>query len=175
MRIFGWVLAALALAVVAILVLGTTPLGRGPMQSMFAVGDVEKIDFRQVGSMREPARWLACPGFDMCRESDDRTPIYDNDVTQVKRMWDRLLREQEPNMQLVLADDTDHQYTYLVRRAFFQLPDLVTLQIFPQGETRSSVAIYSRSVYPVAEFGANAGRVIRMMDYLDENLSLYKR
>jgi hypothetical protein len=75
----------------------------------------------------------------------------------------------------VLADDAIRQYTYVERSSFFQLPDLVTVQIFPNGETRASVAIYSRSVYLVGDFGSNPRRVIAMMDYLDEHLSLYKR
>ncbi len=86
-----------------------------------------------------------------------------------------MLREREPAMELVLSDDALRQYTYVVRRSFFQLPDLVTVQFIGEGETRSKVAIFSRSVYPLGDFGANAGRVIGMMDYWDSNLSLYKR
>lgn len=175
MRIFGWLLGVVALGLTIFFVLGVTPLGRGPFQSMFPVGEVQKVDFAQAGSVRGPAQWLVCPGFDLCRESDDRSPIYDNSVDQVKRMWDRVLREREPAMELVLSDDALRQYTYVVRRSFFQLPDLVTVQFIAEGETRSKIAIFSRSVYPLGDFGANAGRVIGMMDYLDSNLSLYKR
>lgn len=175
MRIFGWLLGATALGLMIFLMLGITPLGRGPFQSLFPVGDVQRIDFAQLGSVRAGAQWLVCPGFDLCRQSDDRTPIYDNSADQVKRVWDRMLREREPALELVLSDDALRQYTYVVRRAFLQLPDLVTVQFIPEGEARAKIAIFSRSVYPLGDFGSNATRVIRMMDYMDSNLSLYKR
>ncbi len=175
MRVLSWLIGLVVVGAVVFVILGVTPLGRGPFQAMFAVGPIEKIDFTKMASLRGPAQWLACPGYDMCVELDDRTPIYDNDVNSIKRTWDRMLGELFPQLELVQSDDTIRQYTYLQRRAFFQLPDLVTVQIFPNGETRGSVAIFSRSVYSVGDFGSNSSRVIRMMDYLDEHLSLYKR
>lgn len=175
MRVFAWLLGIAALALVVFVVMGVTPLGRAPFSALFKTGDVTKLNFHEIASIRGPAAWLVCPGYAMCVELDDRTPIYDNEVTTVKRLWDRMLREQFPKMELVLADEADHQYTYVVRSGFFQLPDLLTIQIFPNGEMRASVAIFSRSVYGVGDFGSNARRVIRMMDYLDSQLSLYKR
>jgi hypothetical protein len=175
MRILSWLIGIAVLAAVVFVIVGVTPIGKGPMTAMFETGPIEKLDFSKTASIRGPAQWLVCPGFDLCTELDDRTPIYDNDVNSIKRLWDRMLQEQFPKMELVLADDAMHQYTYVERSSFFQLPDLVTIQIFPNGETRASVAIFSRSVYPVGDFGSNPRRVIAMMDYLDEHLSLYKR
>lgn len=166
---------AAILGLVVFVILGVTPLGRAPFQALFEVGEVAKVDFTDAESMRRPARWLGCPGFEMCKELDSRTPIYDNEAAVVKAMWDRMLREQEPGLQLVLADDTARQYTYVSRSAFFQLPDLVTVQILPQGERRAAVAIFSRSVYRAGDFGSNSRRGGRIMDYLDEHLQLYKR
>ncbi len=175
MRAVSWAITAAVLAFVVFVIVGVTPLGREPFSALFKVGEVGKIDFTQMSSIRGPAAWLVCPGYEMCTALDDRTPIYDNDVASIKRTWDKMLKEQEPEMQLLLADDALHQYTYVVRSGFFQLPDLVTVQIFANGETRGSVAIFSRSVYGAGDFGSNSRRVIRIMDYLDEILSLYKR
>lgn len=175
MRPISWAITAVVVAFVLFVIAGVTPIGRGPFQSMFAVGEVAPIDFTKMASIRGPAQWLACPGYEMCKELDDRTPIYDNDVASIKRHWDTMLKEQEPGMQLLTADDATHQYTYVSRSGFFQLPDLTTVQIFANGETRASIAIFSRSVYGFGDFGSNSRRVIRIMDYMDKNLSLYKR
>ncbi|MBM3506730.1 MAG: DUF1499 domain-containing protein [Alphaproteobacteria bacterium] len=175
MRVMPLVFGIGIAALVVIVVMGVTPLGAKPFSALFEIGAVEKIDFSKASSIRGPAQWLVCPGYDMCAALDDRTPVYDNSVDSIKRTWDRLLQEHFPKMQLLLADTAIHQYTYVERSGFFQLPDLVTVQIFANGETRGSVAIFSRSVYKAGDFGSNSRRVIRMMDYLDEHLSLYKR
>ena len=78
-------------------------------------------------------------------------------------------------MELVLADDELMQYTYVQRSRAFRFPDIFTVQFFDQDNFRSTLAVYSRGIYGSGDFGANANRVIRFMDGLEEVLNVYRR
>ena len=65
MRPIQWVITALVVAVVLFVIAGVTPIGRGPFQSLFAIGEVNPIDFTKMASIRGPAQWLVCPGYEM--------------------------------------------------------------------------------------------------------------
>ncbi len=47
----------------------------------------------------------------------------------------------------------------VARTLFVRWPDWVTVRFIPLGEKRSTLAIYSRSVYGRSDFGANKNRI----------------
>lgn len=47
----------------------------------------------------------------------------------------------------------------MVRSAIFNFPDLVTAQIIDAGQDRSTLVLYSRSVYGYSDLGANRRRL----------------
>jgi uncharacterized protein (DUF1499 family) len=50
------------------------------------------------------------------------------------------------------------QIHYVVRSALLNYPDLVTVQVNPAGNDRSTIVIWSRSVYGRSDFGVNRTR-----------------
>jgi hypothetical protein len=50
------------------------------------------------------------------------------------------------------------QVHYVVRSALLNFPDLVTVQVGAEGADRSTLAIWSRSVYGRSDFGVNRDR-----------------
>jgi uncharacterized protein (DUF1499 family) len=51
------------------------------------------------------------------------------------------------------------QVHYVVRSALLNFPDLVMLQVLPEGADSSELIMYSRSVYGRSDFGVNRKRV----------------
>ena len=168
------VLLAAAVGIVAF-----TPAGYPMLRSMFPVGDVAPIVWSDVRLNNEPARYLVCPGYDLCTDLNDRTAIFDASINRLMEEWQQILADDTEGIELVLSDDGTRQFTYLIRSAFLQLPDLVTVQFIEYNEDddrpRSSVAIYSRRVYVAGDFGQNSRRVIGYLDHLERVLGVYRR
>ena len=177
MRIRLWFWAGLGLVAVAVLVITLTPLGHPLLNRMFPVGPIEPVDFSRLTLDNQPARYLVCPGFDMCPELNDRTAIFDVSVARLREEWARIIADDD--LQLLLSDDENMQYTYLKRAAFLQLPDLITVQFIADDSDddlpRSTLALYSRRVYVSGDFGANSGRVAGYLDDLESSLGIYRR
>ena len=175
MRYLGWWFTlALIVAAAVVAVMAFTPLGERPFRALFVPGEIVPVDFTTVTMERRPNRFLVCPTFDMCAELNDRTPIFDAEIERLRARWDELIAA-EPRMELVLADDELMQYTYVQRSRAFRFPDIFTVQFFDQDNFRSTLAVYSRGIYGSGDFGANANRVIRFMDGLEEVLNVYRR
>jgi len=49
------------------------------------------------------------------------------------------------------------------RSRYFAFPDIMTVRFFKRGEDKSTLAIYSRSVYGRYDFGANRERVEKLL------------
>lgn len=63
------------------------------------------------------------------------------------------------------------QDDWVVRSAVFNFPDLVTAQVAPAGAAKSTVVLYSRSVYGYSDLGANRRRVQAWIAALDRTLN----
>lgn len=59
------------------------------------------------------------------------------------------------------------QSHFVVRSAVFGFPDLVTLQVTAIGPDRSTLVIWSRSVYGYSDLGVNRKRVVAWLSALD--------
>lgn len=181
---FGVVLSGVvAAAVVALVLLLVTPAGTALFTALFPVGPVETIDFAQLKVTRTGNAALMCPTAEMCPERDDGTAIYDADMNKMKAAWTAAMKA-EARTQLVHSDDAAHQYTYLVRSVMWRMPDLITVQFIDQSDrrqllgrdnARTTLIVYSRSLYPMIDLDANAGRARRLLGFLDSHLDTYKR
>jgi hypothetical protein len=62
------------------------------------------------------------------------------------------------------------QVHYVVRSALMNYPDLVTVQVNAAGEDRSTLIIWSRSVYGRSDFGVNRKRTETWLAALQQSL-----
>ena len=62
-----------------------------------------------------------------------------------------------------LADHKGVQFDYVQRSPRFRFPDIITVRFIPVSPSRSTLAIYSRSVYGRRDFGVNEKRVQEWM------------
>ena len=172
-------IASVVIATVAGGVVVLTPLGYPILRAAFSPGEITTVVWSELRLNNEPARYLVCPGFEMCAELNDRTAVFDASVSRLMREWGVILGQDEEGMELVLADEEARQYTYLIRSLFLQLPDLVTVEFVEYDEDedipRSSLAIYSRRVYVSGDFGANSRRVFGYLDHSESTLGIYRR
>ena len=66
---------------------------------------------------------------------------------------------QEPRTELVARDPGGLKLVFVQRSHIFRFPDTVNIDILPEGEASSALAIYSRSNYGHGDFGVNSARV----------------
>ncbi|HVY14083.1 MAG TPA: DUF1499 domain-containing protein [Rhodopila sp.] len=63
------------------------------------------------------------------------------------------------------------QVDYVVRSAVFNFPDLVMVQVLPEGQDGSDLILWSRSVYGHSDLGVNHKRLITWLAALRARLS----
>ena len=173
----------IAAALVALIVLWFTPLGTAPLTALFPTGPVATIDFSQVTIGRGGHASLVCPNAQLCPDRHDGTSVYDADMNKMKAAWTAAMKS-EPRSRLVHSDEPVHQYTYMIRSVMWRMPDLITVQFVDQSDRRlllgrdadrTTLAVYSRSLYGVIDFDTNSARVRRLLGFLDSHLDTYKR
>ncbi len=135
-----------------------TPLGDRPLGALFAVGDVEAVDFGGLRLPSDPNWSLTCPpGF--CGANPHAvSPHFDVTAERLRERW-REVAAAAPRVALVAAHRDGWQFAYVQRSARFRFPDIVTVRIIAVSPTQSTLAVYSRSVYGRNDFGVNRERI----------------
>ncbi len=63
------------------------------------------------------------------------------------------------------------QAQFVARSAWLNFPDLIVAQVNAAGRGKSTLVLYSRSVYGYGDFGANRARVSTWLAALDRTLT----
>lgn len=71
---------------------------------------------------------------------------------------------------LLTAYDEQLQAHFVARSALFGFPDLVAVQAMADGEGRSTLVVWSRSVYGHSDLGVNRKRVLAWLAALDRRV-----
>ncbi len=131
--------------------------GRLP-ERFFIVGKLPEIEFKTLERRDTPNQYLMCAN-QLCRAYiDDLPPIYGANVFEVRKAWETMLRG-EPRVKELRRNADATQIDYVQRSAFWRFPDLITIRFIPIGEKKTTLAIYSRSVYGAGDFGVNKARI----------------
>ncbi len=154
------VIRSVALAIVILALLAAlllfTPLGARPLSAVLPVGDVAVPEFETVDVAGARNRYLVCPP-GLCVSAPHReSPVFDIPVEELVSHWKAMIAG-EP--QVTLMTDTDDALQYVQRTARFRFPDIVTVRFIGVAPARSTLAVYSRSVYGVSDLGENRRRV----------------
>ena len=157
--LFGGVLASILLF---------TPIGKLPLQGVFLVGDVTPVDFATLTLPDRPNQYLLCPPGYCNAVPHAESPVFDIPVDRLEALWRQVVAG-EPRVEVV-AVEPGEQVTWVQRSARFRFPDIVTVRFIPLSPTRSTLAIYSRSVYGRADFGVNRARVEDWLGKLRQSL-----
>ncbi len=155
--------------VVVAAVLLFTSIGERPLTALFAVGDVEVVDFAKLKLTDKPNQFLMCPpGFCDANPHAD-SPVFDVSVEQLRGRWREVLAVQ-PRVELLAVDEEGQQFDYVQRSARFRFPDIITVRFISVSPSQSTLAIYSRSVYGKSDLSVNRERIEAWLDILHEGL-----
>jgi uncharacterized protein (DUF1499 family) len=153
--------------VVAAAALLMTPLGERPLTTLFPVGDVEIVNFAALKLTDKPNQFLMCPA-DFCSADPHAVgPVFDLSVERLRARWRRVVAAQ-PRLELLAASEDGWQIDYVQRSARFRFPDIITVRFLSAPPSRSTLAIYSRSIYGASDFGVNRERIEAWLALLRE-------
>ncbi len=161
-----WVAAfAVVLAVAGVIWEGSM------LERIFSVGKVPVIDFATLERADTPNQFLVCPN-NLCRAYiDDLPPVYAASVAEVTAAWEAVLKR-APRVVELRRDPTGAQIDYVQRSRLLRFPDLITIRFIALDATRTTIAIYSRSIYGQGDMGVNKARIRDWIGQLNNMLKL---
>jgi len=126
-------------------------------------------DFAQFSRSAAPHTALAAPvGF--MPAPDLVTPLYQVPAARLYGAI-RAVAAGRARTFLQIAYDDRLQAHFVVRSALQNFPDLVSVQVLPQGAASSTLIVFSTSVYGSYDFGVNRRRVRRWLEALNAALA----
>lgn len=97
-------------------------------------------------------------------------PEYDISADQLKNEIDKVVMRQ-PRVQFIASDyEKTRRIEYVQRSLIFRFPDVITFQIIPVNDKKSTLAVHSYSVYGASDLGVNANRVKTWIQDLNEDV-----
>ena len=146
----------IAIGLVAILFL--TEVGGRVMARIFPIGEVEVVDFPRLVLRPTSNQYLVCPT-DLCSAVPDFTSKeFEVSAAMLQKQWQAIM-DLDSSITLLISSQKKAQLDYVYRTPYWQFPDIITVRFIALGPSRSTLAIYSRSVYGRDDLGANKARV----------------
>ena len=126
---------------------------------MFGPVQRETIRFQTLDPGARTNRYLVCPqGYCAAATPDRISPIFDEPAAALQARWMAMI-ERQPRITPGPGDIAARQYDFVQRSRFLAFPDTVTVRFIALGAARSSLAVYSRSLYGSSDFGVNRDRI----------------
>ena len=153
-----YLLIGVLTAIVAAAALLFTPLGKGPLSTLFPVGSVERVDFAAFKLPDKTNQFLMCPIGFCAATPHAESPVFDVPAAQLRARW-REFAASQPRTELLAEDVEGLQADYVQRSARFRFPDIITVRFISVSASRSTLVIFSRSIYGRSDFGVNRKRI----------------
>jgi len=96
-------------------------------------------------------------------------PVYSVPVDALDAAF-RAVALASPRVRVVSEDSSRRQIDFVQRSAVFKFPDTITVQFVPQGESHSSLVIYSRATVGIGDMGVNKKRVLAWLAALSAKI-----
>jgi hypothetical protein len=139
-----------------------SPQSRPIFVWLFPVGKIEFIEFDTLRPPKTPNNFLLCPKDYCVFGADAEAPVYDMPEDRLMSIFFEAM-ELNPFMSIEKNYDNVDQFDIVERSRYFAFPDIMTVRFFKRGEDKSTLAIYSRSVYGRYDFGVNRERVEKLL------------
>jgi len=128
--------------------------------------DIGPVDWPTLRRHRTPNDALVCPADHCPNAQSDSTPkVYATPPAELLARL-RTIALAEPDTR-ELAGAPDDGARFLQHTRLMRFPDTIDVEVFPAGENRSTLAVYSRSLLGRRDFGVNRARVTRWLAALD--------
>jgi uncharacterized protein (DUF1499 family) len=127
----------------------------------------ERIDFATLKRPRTPNTFLLAPE-GLCKEAkiDKVAPVWGVPAAKLRQEFLAVAIAQ-PRVSHTFADEPGLYDEFVARSFLFQFPDLVTVTFLNLKGGKSTLALYSRSVYGRSDLGVNRGRSLRWLSQLN--------
>ena len=127
-------------------------------QSLFGEPQLEQVDFDTLRRRDRPNDYLACaPGYCIAK-ADREVPVFPVPVEKLEEEWLAMM-EETPRVRIAGSRRPERFYDFEQRVAVFGFPDRIAVRFFEAGDGRSTLAVYSRSLYGYSDLGVNRRRV----------------
>ncbi|MBL4907962.1 MAG: DUF1499 domain-containing protein [Sneathiella sp.] len=142
-----------------------TPLGDKPLSIIFPVGKIQQTNFSTLKLTSKPNQYLLCPENYCAAKTNTTSPLFDLSIKELQKVWAEMMSAQQNVHPLPNINDIN-QIDYVQRTKLMRYPDIITVSFIEQPENKSTLAIYSRSIYGGSDFGANKKRIEQWMKKL---------
>lgn len=136
------------------------------LEFMFGPMDNSPINFASLTLTEKPNQFLVCPANFCSAEPMLEISDFPVSVAELRARWQAVIA-QAPRVELIAQDEAEQQYDYMQRSDLMRFPDTITVKFISLGESRSTLAIYSRSHYGYSDLGANQARIEGWLSALD--------
>lgn len=124
------------------------------------MASLHRIDFAALTRPRTPNTFLMAPE-GLCRQAkaDKPSPVYPVSAAKLRQTFLSAVIAQ-PRLSHTLADEAELYDDFVVRSAVFGFPDQVSVKFLDVKGGKSTLALYSRSVYGRSDLGVNRARAL---------------
>jgi hypothetical protein len=158
------VLGLLALAAAAYIRL---PGGRERLETALRLPAFAPIDFARLRKTARPNQFLVLPAGHGVEAPDLVAPTFDVPAERLAELW-RTRAAIGPDVAERHWDPATLTVDHVERTPLMRYPDLVTARFIALDAARSTLAVYSRSVYGYGDRGVNRRRVRLWLGRLSE-------
>jgi Protein of unknown function (DUF1499) len=166
-RIAAWLALVAGVAALGAALYIHLPGGKPRLEASFAVPAYAATDFATLRKTSKPNQYLVLPPGLGVEEPDHVAPAFDMPAARLAELW-RTRVATGTDIAERRWDAATLTGEYVERSKLMRYPDLITVHFQPQDATRSTLAIYSRSVYGYSDRGVNQRRVRQWLDRLSE-------
>ncbi len=130
------------------------------------------VNFEAIERTGKANDYLVYPHGSSSSVPDEFSPVFEVPVMQLRREWIAVVGRQPRTTWSQGGDDP--QIQFVQRSRLMNFPDLITVRFYDLGENRSTLAIYSRSLYGYYDLGANRRRIKSWLLELERRVSRKK-
>ncbi len=121
-------------------------------------GEPGVVDLATLERPTSPNSYLVCPADRTSAPVDREPPVFEVGRDRLEQLWLDALAD-EPRLERRIAEPETHRYVFVQRTQVFRFPDIVQLEFLEVPPDRSTLCLYSRSVYGYGDLGKNRARV----------------
>jgi uncharacterized protein (DUF1499 family) len=127
----------------------------------------ERVDFATLTRPKTPNTFLMAPE-GLCRQAkvDKISPVYGAPAARLRQEFLSVAIAQ-PRVSHSFADEIALYDDFIARSAVFRFPDLIAVKFLDVKGGRSTLALYSRSVYGRSDLGVNRARTLTWLTQLN--------
>jgi uncharacterized protein (DUF1499 family) len=123
-----------------------------------SVGNVDFVDVATLERPASPNTYLVCPADRTAAAVDREPPVSELAPDELERVWLEALAR-EPRLTRVASEPAKRRHLFVQRTPVFRFPDVIQLEVLEVPPDRSTLCLYSRSVYGSRDLGTNRGRI----------------